>query len=153
MSSKDTTSELRQALGITTDQYGVGHMVLDGNDIKLSAAMEIDLLQRVAAQKQRWVKTAEDKIYAEAEKVCPQHGNHLMTPVRSVQGVPTSYCEFSRVVPSALDGVIGDSVCPTCGGTGKIWKDEHSYKMNEERNFPCPTCQGGVIATPEKKQK
>lgn len=47
-----------------------------------------------------------------------------------------------QLIAEAHKGYVPNTKCPTCFGRGKIWRDEHSAKINYEPDFPCPTCEG-----------
>lgn len=52
---------------------------------------------------ERAVNTAEDAVIEKAHKPCECGSDHFATPVRSVTGVVTTYCQFSRIQLSKLN--------------------------------------------------
>lgn len=73
---------------------------LKAERIRLSVA---DLITLITAHTEKAVLAAEDKVIEIAHRKPCDCGSkdHLPTPVRSVQGPVTYYCQFSYVTPSA----------------------------------------------------
>lgn len=72
------------------------HVLIDG----LSEKHSRELLDIIEAHTKQRVQAAEDKVIKKAHKPCECGKEHFGTPVRSVQGNVTTYCQFSRVKPS-----------------------------------------------------
>ena len=105
MSDSKSTEELRRLVSwelvdAAKKQINAAYI---GTTLPVDLAENIDNVMRLLDQElERRVKAAENAVIDKANSQCECGEKHFGTPVRSVMGNVTTYCQFSRVRPSTL---------------------------------------------------
>lgn len=91
------SDELREFLKIRGDVNGVSHLILDGDDVRMSPTMEIDLLNIII----NWHKSELSKILTELEAEMPE---------KYKKGVPHGLGELQKAFENGRDEAIDQTL-------------------------------------------